>query len=117
MPAVSPLLFLAAGSWIFYEYILNEPLAIAAGEGNISTVKFLLKLGASPNAEGVDGTNTALTAAAEAGHAEMVRLLLQRGADPSRKDGEGHTPLECARHGGDSEIVALILEAQRNRHN
>ena len=90
-------LFLVGGAWIVYEYGLNEPLAIAAGEGNTSKVKFLLKLGASPNAVGVDNVNNALTAASEAGHTEIVRLLLQNGADPSRKDGEGQTPIECAK--------------------
>jgi hypothetical protein len=95
--AVSLLLFLASGSWIFYKYILNEPLAMA-GEGNISTVRFLLKFAASPNAEGVASTPRLRPPL----NTEIVRLLLQRGADPSRKDGGGHTPLECARRSGSS---------------
>jgi hypothetical protein len=108
-------LFLASGSWIFYIYFLNEPLAIAAGEGDISKVAFLLKLGASPNAEGPDATLTALTGAAENGRADVVKLLLQKGADPFLRDGEGHTPVECARRNEHFEIVRLIEEAERRR--
>lgn len=115
LAAASVLLFLALAGWTLYVYGLNEPLATAAGEGNITEVKFLLGLGASPNAIGVDNMYTALTAASEAGRTEIVNLLLQRGADPSRKDGEGNTPLECAKRNGHEDIVRLLQQAQRKK--
>jgi len=59
------------GGWLFYTYGLNEPLASAAAEGDLARVRFLLKIGASPNAEGVDNVYTALTGAADAGHTEI----------------------------------------------
>jgi Ankyrin repeats (3 copies) len=109
-------LFLASGTWIFYIYGLNERLASAAGEGDTSKVARLLKFGASPNAEGPDAVYTALTGAAESGRTDVVKLLLQKGADPSLKDGEGHTPIECAQRNLHFEIVRLLEEAQRRRH-
>jgi hypothetical protein len=113
--SVCLILFLVSGSWIFYIYFLNEPLAIAAGEGDTSRVAFLLKLGGSPNAEGPDATYTALTGAAESGRTDVVKLLLQKGADPLLRDGEGRTPVERARRNEHFEIVRLIEEAQRRR--
>jgi hypothetical protein len=113
--SIGLILFLAGGSWIFYIYFLNEPLAIAAGEGDTSRVAFLLKFGGSPNAEGPDARYTALTGAAESGRTDVVKLLLQKGADPFLRDGEGHTPVECARRNEHFEIVRLIEEAERRR--
>jgi ankyrin repeat protein len=105
------------GGWLFYTYGLNEPLASAAAEGDLARVRFLLKIGASPNAEGVDNVYTALTGAADAGHTEIVRLLLQKGADPFLKDGEGQTAMECAKRNGHNEIVRLLEEAQHNKRH
>ena len=102
------------GGWLFYTYGLNEPLASAAAEGDLPRVRSLLSIGASPNAEGVDNRYTALTGAAEAGYTEIVRLLLQKGADPLLKNGEGQTPMECAKRNGHADIVLLLEEAQKN---
>lgn len=115
--AVLFVLTVLLGGWLFYIYGLNEPLASAAIEGDLPRVRFLLKIGASPNAEGVDGVYTALTGAAEAGHTQIVRLLLEKGADLFQKDSEGHTAIECAERNGHTDIVRLLENSQRNREN
>jgi hypothetical protein len=97
-------------------HLRPKPLASAAAEGDLERVRFLLKIGASPNAEGVDNVYTALTGAADAGHTGIVRLLLQKGADPLLKDGEGQTAMECAKRNGHTDIVRILEEAQRNRN-
>lgn len=103
--------FFAGLGWLVYIYGLNEPLATAASEGDIREVKFLLKLGASPNAEGVDGMTNALISASQNGHAEVVRLLLEKGADVRRHDDQGETALERAREGHYPEIVSMLERA------
>ncbi len=101
-------LLLLLGGWLFYIYGLNEPLASAAAEGDLSRVRFLLSVGASPNAVGIDNVYTALTGAAEGGHTEIVKLLLQKGAEPFRPDGEGETALDRAKERGHTDIVNLL---------
>ena len=81
-----PLLFLAlvplvcllllVGFSVRQQYFLNEPMASAAAEGNITQVRALLDRGASPNSWGVDFAYPALVGAAEGGHADVVELLL-----------------------------------------
>ena len=53
---------------------------LAAGEGKLDTVKFLLQKGADASNTRVDGI-TALMTASVGGHAEVVKLLLENGAD------------------------------------
>ncbi len=105
------LFLLVLGGWLYYIYGLNEPLAGAAADGDVTRVRSLLARGASPNAEGPDGSFTALIAAAENGHAEIVRLLLDRGADINRRDFEGKTALDRAREAGHAEIVQILERA------
>lgn len=77
MGGVSLLLILLG--WLIYQaYFLDEPLALAAFQGDTAEVKSLLSRGASPNAE-FEG-HKALTSAKERGNKEMIRLLEQAGA-------------------------------------
>jgi len=50
----------------------NPELRKAAGNGNISTVELMLRLGANPNAKRHDGI-TALMRASNRGHTQTVR--------------------------------------------
>ena len=105
-------LLLLTAVWIIrQEYFLNEPLAIAAGAGDLAKVKALLGQGASPNAYGIDGVGTALGKAANSGHKDIVLLLLERGAKPNKRDASGMRPLSQAKAGGDQEIIQLLIQA------
>lgn len=64
--------------FLYREFGLNEPLAIAAGQGEAQTVKDLLKRGASPNA--LFESESALERAKRNGHREVVRILEEAGA-------------------------------------
>ncbi len=58
----------------------------AIKEGNVETVKRLLKMGASPNsADPTDGRNP-LTNACKFGHLEIAQVLIKAGAGVNRKD-------------------------------
>jgi len=77
----------------------NTPLAEAAVQGHLETVRYLLDwkapIGSDPNAAGSDG-RTPLHRSAFQGHHETVQLLLERGADPRIKDRSGELPFDMA---------------------
>jgi ankyrin repeat protein len=56
-------------------------IEIAAGNGHVEVVKFLLRRGASCNKQDTDGGWTALHAAAANGHVRVCQVLCQGGAD------------------------------------
>jgi ankyrin repeat protein len=43
----------------------------------------------------------------------MARLLLARGADPRLTDDQGRTPIDIAKEGGHTAVVALLEAAGR----
>ena len=69
-----------AGANINAHSQLPSPLALAAGEGKLNAVRYLLDEGADINLCGGDG-NTALTEAAFYEHLPVVKELLGRGAN------------------------------------
>ncbi len=94
------------GRWM----LVDEPLAIAAMDGNVAEVRRLLRLGGDPNVE-FEG-NPALEQAAGGGHTEVVRLLLARGARVDVRNGwDGNTPLRSARANNHRDIVELLRKA------
>jgi hypothetical protein len=93
------------------QFLLNEPMAIAACQGNLEDVRRLLDRGASPDSWGVDCSETALTGAAGAGHADIVQLLIDRGANPNLPDSYGKSALSRARALGHKEIEEALLKA------
>ncbi len=70
----------------------SAPLALAAHQGDVETVRVLLDNGADLHARNNHGS-TVLHSAASSGHPAVVRLLLARGAEPSPRDCRGRTPL------------------------
>ncbi|MFQ5790490.1 MAG: ankyrin repeat domain-containing protein [Acidobacteriota bacterium] len=70
----------------------EEWLLDAAEQGDIETVRQLLKKGVNPNCRGEGGV-TPLQNAAGSAEPGLVSLLLEAGADPSHVDEEGMTAL------------------------
>jgi len=92
-------------------------LQLAAQNGDVATVKKLLKAGAK-----VDGgaffndyetstVTTPLFTAAEAGHAAVIAVLLKAGAKINRTIAGGFTPLFAAAHEGHRAAVSMLIEA------
>ena len=90
---------------------LNEPMAIAASEGNLAKVRALLDRGASPDSWGIDAVSPALVYAVRGSRADIVQLLLERGADPTIRDSDGVSALSYARKAGNGQIVDLLVKA------
>ena len=89
-------------------------VADAAREGDLATVKKLLKEGGDVNAALGDGT-TALHHAAIRGDADMVSVLLYAGANvrATTRLG-GYTPLHLASQRGHEQVIELLVKAGAN---
>jgi ankyrin len=85
-------------------------VALAARNGDATTVRALIEQKADVNAPEVDGT-TALHWAARAGDADMVSALLRAGAKASTANRYGMTPLLLASSNGHASIVDALLKA------
>lgn len=83
-----------AGAKIDAQSNLGSPLFVAASEGRLEVVRYLLDEGANVN-ERANGGNTALAEAAYYGHVAIVKELLLRGADINVIDAGG-TALDVA---------------------
>lgn len=99
----------------------GSPLAIAAGNGNLDIVIFLIeKMGVLPNdiQIGIDKKEIGRTALHEActnGHSDIVEYLLEKGADINAQvivDSKPMTPtpLICAAKSNHFELVKYLLE-------
>ena len=90
------------------------PLAYAATNGKTEVVRYLLDIGANPNALSPNGT-TALMMAVRGGHAETVDLLLAKGADVNLRNQNGATALAWATRGGFDTIEKSLRQARRDQ--
>jgi uncharacterized protein len=90
------------------------PVADAAREGDIATVKRLLRDGGDVNAALGDGM-TALHHAAMRGDADMAGVLLYAGANlrATTRLG-GYTPLHLASQRGHEQVISLLVKAGAN---
>jgi Ankyrin repeats (3 copies) len=93
------------------QYFLNEPMAMACGDGDVDRVRDLLDRGASPDSWGIDFERPAIVYAAERGRIDTVKLLIDRGADPNARDMSGESALEVAQRNGHAEIGKLLRQA------
>jgi ankyrin repeat protein len=84
----------------------RTPLCLAAGEGRLTAVRYLLDEGADLNGRDADG-NTPLTEAAFFGHAPVVKELLVRGANVNAVSVSG-TALDIAMSKGNAAIIELL---------
>lgn len=97
----------------FSQEILDACLYMAVDMEQEDTVKALLKLGASPNAEGEEFGN-ALQASAFDGTADITRLLIEAGADVN-KQGTGYGyAIQAAAFSGSLDIMEQLVAAGAN---
>ena len=99
------------------DYAQNTPLQIAALEGFVNIVQYLISQGCNVDCKNVDG-DTPLIDAVENGHLEVVNLLLEAGADPHRRNGKGFEPLELVKvENDDYDEIRAALVAAKGKHN
>ena len=95
----------------------TTPLIIAARNGNLVSVKMLLRYKADMEARGtvkieddVIGGCTPLWAAAASGHLDIVKILIERNADVNARTSSNSTPLRAAAYIGRLDIVSCLVE-------
>jgi uncharacterized protein len=81
-------------------------LFLAAGEGRLNAVRYLLDEGADVNLRGEYG-NTALTEATYYGHASVIKELVMHGADVNVMSIDG-TPLDIATGRNNVTVIDLL---------
>ncbi len=74
------------------------PLHNACSYGHYEVTELLVKHGASVNVSDL-WKFTPLHEASAKGKYEIVKLLLRHGADPSKKNRDGHTPIDLVKEG------------------
>lgn len=82
------------------------PLLLAAGEGRLDAVRYLLDQGADVNARDERG-RSALAEAAFYGNVSVIKELILRGADINAISDEG-TALDIAVHTKHADVVGLL---------
>mmetsp|Transcript_16512 Transcript_16512/g.23099 ORF Transcript_16512/g.23099 Transcript_16512/m.23099 type:complete len:349 (+) Transcript_16512:38-1084(+) len=86
----------------------KSAIELAAAEGDLETVKFLVSKIRLPVSS---GDTIPLCIAAENGHLPVVKWLCCEGkADVNEAGEEGRTPLLCAARGGHVDIVKFLLD-------
>ena len=96
---------------------ITTPLIIAARNGNLDSVKMLLRYKADIEARGtvkvydkvIEGC-TPLWAAAATGHLDVVELLIARNAEVDGRTTTNSTPLRAAAYDGHLDIVRCLVE-------
>ncbi len=88
----------------------HPSLILAAGEGHLDVVKFLLDNGADVNVRGRDGY-TSLMSAAWSGHKEIVKLLIGKGADVNAITSERGSVLAIASAKPHPEVIEILKQA------
>ena len=95
-------------------------IVMAAEEGKLGVVQYLLDHGADINEIGIEHPTDprykedmggALHRAVNAGHCDVVEYLIKRGADVNLKDEMGRTPMDLARMRKDGSIEELLKDA------
>ena len=93
----------------------GAPLLLAAGEGRLGAVRYLLDEGADVNLRGQHG-NTALTEATYFGHEAIIKELLMRGADVNAVSVSG-SPLDVAVSRNNVAVIDLLKHYGAKRAN
>ncbi len=95
------------------DYRRRTPLQLAAEQGRMEIVRYLVEAGADVNATTPDRTGevTPLRFAITNGDIEMVQYLIDNGADVNKANNQGWTPLMTAVRHGYVDIIDVLLEA------
>lgn len=86
----------------------ETPLHVAALNGKVKVVEYLLSKGVAPNVRDKRG-RTPLHMAALRGHLSVIEALLKAGADPNARDEDGNTPLHYAAVVGYEDVVSYLV--------
>jgi ankyrin repeat protein len=86
-------------------------LCIAARNGHLNTVEFLLRSGAKVDILADDRGSTPLIDTAMGRHKEVIKILIEAGADVNVKNRDGQTALIIVVGAGDVEIVEMLVKA------
>jgi ankyrin repeat protein len=89
---------------------LGSPRHAASYEGHLNIARFLLDLGADPNATNEFMRRTPLCSAYDGGHPEVMRLLLERGAVADVWHSDDRRLLHNASYSGKLEFTRLLLQ-------
>mgnify|MGYP003572629382 FL=1 len=98
------------------DYDLRTPMHLAAAEGHLEVVRFLLEKDISPNTRDRWG-GTPLNDAELGEHSDVIDLLKQRGAEPGESqhvDSESTATEEAAHYGDTDAVVELLWAASEN---
>ena len=94
----------------------NTPLQIAALEGFIDIVRFLLESDANVDTQNID-KDTPLIDAVENGHIDVVKLLLDHGANPRLGNAKGEEPYELINADAKGYKVIRKMIANAKEHD
>jgi hypothetical protein len=86
-------------------------LNIAARNGHLNTVEFLLRSGAQVDILADDRKSTALIDSAMERHKDVIKTLIAAGTDVNIKNGDGQTALIIVVGAGDAELVEILVKA------
>ena len=93
----------------------GNPLIMAAKNGHLNVVKYLVEEGADVNAH-VMGDETPLIRAAWSGHLDVVKYLVEQGADVNKSvrdsyslNSEKRSALKMARRGNHQKVISYLI--------
>jgi hypothetical protein len=86
-------------------------LCIAARNGHLSALEFLLRSGAKVDIIAEDRRSTALIDSAMERHKDLIKTLIEAEANVNFKNGDGQTALIIVVGAGDAEIVEMLVNA------
>ena len=95
-----------AGATVHGRDACCSPLFLAAGEGRLNSVQYLLDQGADVNAREYGG-RTALTEAAFGGNSSVIKELILRGADINAVSDAG-TALDIATQANHAAAIEML---------